>query len=97
MATRGIALAIVIATYCQVFYYLWHSSKVLNIAFIQILPLKKLSIRLLLYFVLYFALFYLLSKIGLKIKLVCSALFTGLIVMTGLIKYFQTFFKKNHV
>lgn len=97
MGTRGIALAIVIATYCQVFYYLWHSSKVLNIPFLQILPLKKLSIRLLLYFVLYFALFYLLSKIGLKIKLFSTALFTGLIVMTGLIKYFETFFKKNHV
>lgn len=97
MGTKGIALAIVIATYCQVFYYLWHSSIVLNIPFVQIIPLKKLSIRLLLYFVLYFALFYLLSKIGLKIKLFTTAVLTGLIVMTGLIKYFETFFKKNHV
>jgi O-antigen/teichoic acid export membrane protein len=97
MGTRGIALAIVIATYCQVFFYLWHSAKILNINISQILPLKKLVIRLLLFFTLYFALFFILSGVGLKMKLLTATLFTGLIVMTGLLKYFKTFFKRDHV
>jgi len=97
MGTRGIALAIVIATYCQVLFYLWHSAKILNINISQILPLKKLAIRLLLFFTLYFALFFILSGVGLKMKLLTATLFTGLIVMTGLLKYFKTFFKREHV
>jgi len=97
MGTRGIALAIVIATYCQVFFYLWHSAKILNINISQFLPFKKLAIRLLLFFTLYFALFFILSGVGLKMKLLTATLFTGLIVMTGLLKYFKTFFKRDHV
>ncbi len=97
MGSRGIALAVVIATYCQVFFYLWYSSKVLNIRFLQILPFRKLCIRLLLYFAIYFVLYYILSIVGLKIKILASVLFTGLIVLSGLIKYFKTFFKKDDV
>lgn len=97
MGTRGIALAIVIATYCQVFFYLWHSAKILNIHFLQILPLQKLAVRLLLLFALYFALFYMLSGVGLEMKLLTATVITGIIVITGLLKYFKTFFKKTHV
>ncbi len=97
IGTRGIALAVVIATYCQVFFYLWHSAKVLNIPFLQILPLKKLSIRLFIYFAVYFVLFYMLSTVGLPMKILAATVFTGLIVMTGLVKYFETFFKKTYV
>jgi hypothetical protein len=97
MGTRGIALAVVVATYCQVFFYLLHSAKVLNIPFIQILPLRKLATRLLLHFVLYFLLFFILSTVGLKMKLLTATLFTALIVMSGLLKYLETFLKKAHV
>jgi hypothetical protein len=97
MGTRGIAAAVVIATYCQVVFYLWHSAKILNMPFLQILPLQKLLARLLLYFSLYFALFRLVSSAELKMKIFIGTLFTGLLVVTGLFRYFESFFKKSHV
>lgn len=41
---KGVALAFVIATYLQVAYYLHHSSKLLGIKIIELLPTKKLLI-----------------------------------------------------
>ncbi len=41
---QGVALAFVIATYIQVAYYLHHSSKLLEIKIMELLPIKKLLI-----------------------------------------------------
>ncbi|MDP4283964.1 MAG: polysaccharide biosynthesis C-terminal domain-containing protein [Bacteroidota bacterium] len=97
MGTRGIALAAVIATYCQVIFYLWHSSKILHITIFQILPLQKLATRLLLLAGGYVGLFFILAGLKLKMKLLIAALITGLIIMAGLLKYFKTFSQKDHV
>jgi O-antigen/teichoic acid export membrane protein len=97
MGTRGLALAVVISTFCQALYYLFHSAKVLNISMLQILPLQKLVIRLVIFFALYFFLFFLLSGVDFKIKLLIGAVVTTIIVVAGMMKYFKTFFTKQHV
>lgn len=93
--TRGIALAIVISTYCQVFYYLWHSGKILNTPIYQILPLQKLITKFLAILALYIGLFYALSGVEIKIKLLTAIIFTLLIEAYGISKYFRLFFQKS--
>ncbi|HUZ58918.1 MAG TPA: polysaccharide biosynthesis C-terminal domain-containing protein [Hanamia sp.] len=97
MGTRGVALAIVIATYCQAIYYLWHSAKVLNTPVTQILPLKKLIVKFFLILALYIGLLFIVSGIEQKLKLIIAILFTGIIVLTGTLKYFKFLFKKYQV
>ncbi|MDQ2719573.1 MAG: polysaccharide biosynthesis C-terminal domain-containing protein [Bacteroidota bacterium] len=94
--TRGIALAGVIATYCQVLYYLWHSAKILNTSIFQILPLQKLAIKFLIILALYVGLFFILKGTEIKIKLLIATIFTVIIVLTGLMKYSINFLKDAH-
>lgn len=93
MGTKGIALAVVIATYCQAFFYLWHSSKILNISIFQILPLQRLVLKFLIIFSLYFSFSFILSGVELKLKLAIGFISTVIIIMIGIIKYLRFFFK----
>jgi O-antigen/teichoic acid export membrane protein len=95
IGTRGLALAIVLSTFCQVIYYLWHSAKTLNTSIFQLIPLLKLITRFGILFALYFVLFFVLSGVELKIKLLTGAIVTTLIVSAGMAKYFKAFFKKE--
>ena len=97
MGTKGVALSIVISTYCQSFYYLWHSSKILNTSILQILPLKKLVIRFLKTLAFYTALFFLLSAFSMSARIIIAILLTALMVMFGMIKYFRTYFNNSYV
>lgn len=97
IGTRGIVLAIVISTYCQNFYYLWNSAKILNISIFRLLPLQTLIIKFLIILILYFILSFFLSGMELKMKLLSGTIFTALTVVLGMMPYFKTFFKKNHV
>lgn len=97
MGTRGVALSIVISTYCQSFYYLWHSSKILNTSILQIFPLKKLAIRFLKILIFYTALFFLLSAFSMSARMIAGTLLTTLLVMFGMIKYFRTYFNNSYV
>jgi O-antigen/teichoic acid export membrane protein len=89
MGTRGIALAIVIATFCQVIFYLWHSAKTLNISVFRIIPLKQLFLKFVALLVPFFILFFVLSGVGLQIKLLIAVAFTTLVIIAGLIKYIK--------
>ena len=97
MGTRGVALAIVISTYVQATYYLWHSAKILNTSVFQLLPLQKLAIKFLIILTLYAVLFFIISGIGLKLKVAIASLFTAIIIFAGILKYFKLFFNKNYV
>lgn len=97
MGTRGVALSIVISTYCQSFYYLWHSSKILNTSILKIFPLKKLAIRFLKILVFYTALFFLLSTFSMPVRIIVAILLTALLVMFGMIKYFRIYFNNSYV
>ena len=58
----GVALSIVVSTYLQVFYYLWHSAKLINLRIIDLVPftfLAKLFFGLgILYFCFFFLKYY---------------------------------------
>lgn len=95
MGTRGIALAVVISTYCQVSYYLWHSAKALNISIFKILPFRKLTIKFLVTMALYVLLFFILSGTELKLKLLITIFITAIVIMTGMVKYIKLFLKKD--
>jgi O-antigen/teichoic acid export membrane protein len=97
MGTQGIALAVVVATFCQVIFYILHSAKTLHVSVLQVLPLQKLLLRFLIAGVSYFILFLILTKWELKIKLLVGVIFTTFLILIGFIKYFKTFFKKEYV
>jgi O-antigen/teichoic acid export membrane protein len=95
MGSRGIALSIVISTYCQVMYYLWYSAKLLNIKMYELLPLQKLAVKFLIFLALYFIIFLLLTHSSIIIKLLMGSVFTTLLIFAGMWSYFKTFFKKE--
>ncbi len=96
MGSRGIVLSIVISTYCQVLYYLWHSAKILKIKMYELLPVKKLIVKFLILLVLYFIICLLLQNSLIVIKLIVAAVFTTFLVFAGIWSYLKTFFKKNY-
>jgi hypothetical protein len=89
--TTGVMLAIVISTWCQASYYVWHSAKVLNVSIFYILPLKKLTIKFILLLVVYSILFFLLSGFESKIKLAVGIIFSFVIVLAGILPYLKLF------
>jgi len=91
MQTKGIALAVVISTWCQVIYYLWHSAKLLKTSVFQLVPFQKLLIRFIAILLLYLLLFFLISHFELKIKLVIAALFTIIIIAAFIFPYLKFF------
>ncbi|MEO6330035.1 MAG: oligosaccharide flippase family protein [Ginsengibacter sp.] len=87
--TGGIALAIVTATYCQVFYYMWQSAKVLHTAILSLIPIKALTVTFLITLVLYACLYYSLYKVADNVKLLAAVIATGIFISIGLYLYFS--------
>lgn len=96
MGTRGIALSIVISTFCQAIYYLWHSAKTLKIPLFQLVPLHNLILKFIIIGLLYFGLFLALSGVEIKIKLLVTTFVTAIISLGGLYKYLRSFFLNEH-
>ena len=96
MGSRGIALSIVIATWCQVLYYLWHSKELLQVHLSELIPFKKLLMRFLLLLVAYLLLSLLLRNLSALISLSLAAIFTLAVVLAGMWPYIKSFFVKDH-
>ncbi|MEP7253220.1 MAG: polysaccharide biosynthesis C-terminal domain-containing protein [Ginsengibacter sp.] len=96
MGSRGIALAIVVATWCQVLYYLWHSKKLLQVPLSELIPFKKLLMRFLVLLATYLLLSLLLQNLSALISLSLAAIFTMVVVITGMWHYIKSFFIKDH-
>ncbi len=96
MGSKGIALAMVISTYCQVFYYLWNSAAILKIPIPELVPYQRLTLKFGIMFILYLALFLLLKTFPIPVKLIVATIFTILAVGTGTWAYFKTFLKNNY-
>lgn len=96
MGSRGIVLSIVISTYCQSFYFLWHSAKVLNVKVYSLLPIKNLAKKFLTLLALYFIMSLWLNHFSIILKLAVGALLTSITVIAGTWSYVKTFFKKNY-
>ncbi|MEP7233352.1 MAG: polysaccharide biosynthesis C-terminal domain-containing protein [Ginsengibacter sp.] len=94
MGTRGIALAIVIATWCQVVFYVWHSIKVLEISITELVPVKKLVIKFLILLLVYGLLFLLLQNVSMLLSLAVAAAITTIAVTAGMWSYIKPFFQK---
>lgn len=94
MGSRGIALAIVIATWCQVIYYLWQSTSVLKVSITQLVPLKKLAIKFLLLLTIYLLLSLSLRNLPMATSLSVAAVATALAVAAGMRSYLKSIFKK---
>ena len=96
MGSRGIALSIVISTYCQMFYYLWHSSAILKTPVSRLVPAQKLAIKFGLMFILYLVIFLLLQNSSIPVKLLVAVSLTTLVTGIGMWGYFKTFLKNNY-
>ena len=94
MGSRGIALAIVIATWCQVIYYLWQSKSVLKVSIAQLVPVKKLVVKFLLLLTIYLLLSLLLRNLPMATSLSVAAVATAVAVAAGTWSYLKSFFKK---
>ena len=89
MGTQGVALAIVIGTYCQALYYLWQSAKVLNTNILSLIPLKALSVTFVVMLIFFTVLYYGLNKTPYEVRLVTGMIATVLIILTGVYLYFS--------
>ncbi|MDQ2862933.1 MAG: polysaccharide biosynthesis C-terminal domain-containing protein, partial [Bacteroidota bacterium] len=96
MGSRGIVLSIVISTYCQVIYYLWHSAKILRVKVYNLLPVKNLVAKFLILLILYFIISFSINHFSIVLKLGIGTLITLLAVIAGTWSYLTTFFKKNY-
>ena len=96
MGSKGIALSIVISTYCQVLYYLWHSAAILKIPVSGLLPLQRLAVKFGFMFILYLVIFLLLQNSTIPVKLIVAILFTMAIMGIGIWGYLKTFLKNNY-
>ena len=96
MGSKGIALSIVISTYCQVLYYLWYSSKVLQVKFLELFPLQKLLVKFIILLSVYSIIFLLMKQYSIMLRLTIAMLITALSISIGMWSYLKTFFKNNH-
>lgn len=84
LGTRGIALAVVIATYVQAFYYLYESSKVLKTPVVELIPIKDLGIRFLLAAAIYFLLSLIIQNVTPVTKIIIAGGVTVIIMLIAL-------------
>ena len=96
MGSRGIVLSIVISTYCQVFYYLWHSAAILKIPVSRLLPVRNLAVKFGSMFIFYLVIFLLLRNSTVHVKLSAAAICTTLVTSIGMWGYFKTLLKNNY-
>jgi O-antigen/teichoic acid export membrane protein len=89
MGTRGVALSIVIGTYCQALYYLWQSAKVLNTDILSLIPLKNLLVTLVIFLVLFAGLYFGLNNTSDEIRLIAGSIATIIFVCAALYWYFS--------
>jgi O-antigen/teichoic acid export membrane protein len=94
MGSKGIALSIVISTYCQVIYYLWNSASLLKTSISNLLPFGKLALKFALMFILYMVIFLLLKNVSMEVKLLVAMLFTTVIILIGMRGYAKALLKK---
>jgi len=58
----GVVAAFVVSTYCQAFYYLWHTSKLLQVTWLALLPLKGWLVQAGTFGAFFFVLHYVLAQ-----------------------------------
>lgn len=82
MGLSGIALSFVISTYIQSAYYLYHTSKVLNVSIIKLIPLLNWAIKFIVFGLVFISFRYLLPKGYTKEIILISGIVFTLMVMS---------------
>ncbi|OSZ78567.1 hypothetical protein CAP35_10045 [Chitinophagaceae bacterium IBVUCB1] len=81
---RGIALSFVISTYIQSAYYLYHTSKALQVSVIKLLPILNWVIKLIVFGIVFIGFRYLLPhSISKEITLISGIVFTMLVMLVA--------------
>jgi O-antigen/teichoic acid export membrane protein len=96
LGSRGIALSVVISTYCQVFYYLWHSASLLKTTMLALLPFQNLVARFIILLIMYLVLFLLLQNASTQVRLLAGVLLTTVVAGIEMRRYYKTFLKNNY-
>jgi O-antigen/teichoic acid export membrane protein len=86
--TRGVAMGIVISTYCQQGYYLWQSARVLHTDILSLIPIKALLILFMIMLLLFTCLYYSLFKFTIEARLITGMIATTIIIIASLVLYF---------
>jgi hypothetical protein len=58
----GVALSIVVSSYVQAAFYMYHTGKVLNVPILSLLPVANWVVKLFVFFLLFITIHYLLDK-----------------------------------
>lgn len=88
LGTRGVAVAIVIGTYCQAIYYVWQSAKLLDTKILFLIPLKTLAIRLSILVLTFAAIYFAVYGLPVEVKLITGTIFTAAIILISVYFYF---------
>lgn len=82
----GVALAFVLTTYLQAAFYLYHSARVLQVSWLQLLPLRNWGIKAIVFFSLFITLHYALVRfLGEQMVLTCGCIALAAIGLVALL------------
>ncbi|MGN6476004.1 MAG: hypothetical protein ACTHKV_02175, partial [Flavipsychrobacter sp.] len=80
MGLPGVAFSFVISTYLQAGYYLYHTSRILNVSWGKLLPVVNWTIKLIVFCLLFIVIHYLLAAYYTpQIVLICGMILAALI------------------
>ena len=91
LGTKGIALSIVVATYCQALYYLFQSARVIHKNILELVPVKFLMLNFTILLVIFATVYYSLHQTGMYVSLGAGLL----TLITCIIFEVLYFFKKK--
>ncbi|GAC1591846.1 MAG: hypothetical protein NVS3B19_13100 [Ginsengibacter sp.] len=88
--TKGVAWAVVIGTYLQIIYYVFHSMNATGASFKEMVPLWPLIKRFIILLFIYTWCYFFIPKHYMWLRLATSTLLTILIIIAGLYKFKTT-------
>lgn len=94
LGLKGVALAIVVSTYLQSYYYLYHSSKILSTDIYKLIPVITLVKRFIISFLLLVILYFSISDLPIINRLIIATLFTTSFIFFNIAIAYYPEFKK---
>ena len=95
LGLKGAALAIVISTYLQSYYYLYHSSKALNITILKLVPAVTLVKRFIFSLLLLLAVSTTTSSLPTLTRLIIASAFTSLLLIINVVIVYNSQLRKS--
>lgn len=99
---KGVAMAVVIATYSQAIFYMYTTANLLDILVMKLLPWRLLFIRFLICLITYYTTYYFIKDLDKITQLVIGSILTSALILCGLYIFYSVknnskyvFSKKN--